>query len=291
MAYSHVYMKSHILVLMIALIPLTGAGNPIFGKEPMPATVIVPAGDFIMGSDANEREAAYSLDEAAYGHSRTRTGRWYEAESGRHIVATGAYAITATPITNAQYARFASATGHPAPDVNVDVWLGYGLVHPYARTRRHAWQDRMPPEGRRDHPVVLVSHADALAYASWLASETDQSWRLPTEAEWEKAARGSNGARFPWGDEFDAARLNSHDQGPFDTMPVGSFPAGGSPFGLLDAAGQALNGRPRPPAPAAMSSKVDHGTTAAVGFAARRRGTAGPQPLNTFSSDFGWCTK
>ncbi len=86
--------------------------------------------------------------------------------------------------------------------------------------------------------MVLVSHRDALAYAVWLGRETGRRWRLPTELEWEKAARGSDGRRFPWGDEFDADRLNSHDAGPFATTPVGKYPAGASPFGLLDAAGQ-----------------------------------------------------
>ena len=84
----------------------------------------------------------------------------------------------------------------------------------------------------------MVSHDDALAYAAWLSAETGRPWRLPTELEWEKAARGPEGLVFPWGGSFDPALLNSHDTGPFDTVPVGSFPAGASPYGLLDAAGQ-----------------------------------------------------
>ncbi|MCH7861907.1 MAG: SUMF1/EgtB/PvdO family nonheme iron enzyme [Proteobacteria bacterium] len=63
-------------------------------------------------------------------------------------------------------------------------------------------------------------------------------WRLPTEKEWEKAARGTKGIRFPWGDAFDPARANSADQGPFDTTPVSRHPGGASPFGVMDAAGQ-----------------------------------------------------
>lgn len=208
------------------------------GELTVPATVSIPAGAFVVGSERAEREAAYRLDELAYGHSRTRELEWYEQEPARHPEATGAYEITTTPITNAQYAAFVAATGHPEPDVDEATWTSYRLIHPFERTRRHAWRDGRPPPGREDHPVVLVSHDDALAYAAWLSEETGAHWRLPTEKEWEKAARGPDGRTFPWGDAFDPARLNSADLGPFDTMPVGSFPAGASPYGLLDAAGQ-----------------------------------------------------
>ena len=61
---------------------------------------------------------------------------------------------------------------------------------------------------------------------------------MPDELEWEKAARGTDGRYFPWGNAFDASLLNSHDAGPFDTVPVGRYPSGASPYGLLDAAGQ-----------------------------------------------------
>jgi formylglycine-generating enzyme required for sulfatase activity len=205
---------------------------------PTPEVVEIPAGSFIAGSDDAEREAAYRLDEAAYGHSRTRQAGWYDRERARGERRTAAFRITRTPITNAQYAAVVAATGHRIPDVDVETWRGYRLIHPYQRTRRHAWADGHPPPGRGQHPVVLVSHADAEAYAAWLARETGERWRLPTEIEWEKAARGADGRRFPWGDAYDPAKLNSHDLGPFDTVPVGSFPGGASPFGLLDTAGQ-----------------------------------------------------
>ncbi len=205
---------------------------------PLPELIQIPAGSFIAGSDRAEREAAYRLDEAAYGHSRTRERKWYENEPARGPQETAAFAITVTPITNAQYAAFVQATGYPAPDVDPKTWKGYKLVHPYERTRRHAWTKGSPPKGREAHPVVLVSHADATAYADWLSEVTGRRWRLPSEREWEKAARGSDGRRFPWGDRWDAMRLNTNDDGgPFDTTPVGSFPDGRSPFGLLDAAG------------------------------------------------------
>lgn len=205
---------------------------------PVPELVQVPAGPFIQGSDRGEREAAYRLDEAAYGHSVTRKNRWYESEFDRRTVSLSAYEISKTLITNAQYAAFIAATGHRAPDIDQDTWRGYGLIHPFSRTRRHVWRGIRPPEGRADHPVVLVSHADARAYAAWLSKETGKRWRLPTEVEWEKSARGTDGRRFPWGETYDPMRLNSHDRGPFDTLPVNAFPNGVSPYGLSDPAGQ-----------------------------------------------------
>ncbi|MDA1326237.1 MAG: SUMF1/EgtB/PvdO family nonheme iron enzyme [Proteobacteria bacterium] len=212
--------------------------GPVRSDAGIPETIEIAAGAFVRGSDRAEREAAYRLDEKAYGHSITRNNKWYESEFVRENQETPAFAITRTLITNGQYAVFVRATGHRRPDVDRDTWQGYGLIHPYDRTRRHAWRRKAPPLGREIHPVVLVSHADARAYAGWLSRKTGRLWRLPSEAEWEKAARGSDGRRFPWGDLFDPKLANSADNGPFDTVPVGSFPAGASPPGLLDAAGQ-----------------------------------------------------
>lgn len=203
-----------------------------------PVVVRVPGGAFITGSDRAEREAAYQLDEKAYGHSVTRDQQWYESERARQMMNIPAFFISKNLITNAQYAKFVAATGHRVPDVDEKTWASYGLVHPWRRTRRFAWSDGSPPDGRADHPVVLVSLGDAEAYAEWLSRATGLSWRLPTELEWEKAARGVDGRRFPWGNNFAPKLLNSHDAGPFDTLPVGSFLRGASPFGMLDPAGQ-----------------------------------------------------
>jgi len=205
--------------------------------DDQPASIAVPAGPFIMGSTEAERETAYRLDEAAYGHSVTRQRGWYEIET-RQTVTLPAYRILTTPVTNRDYAQFVAETGHPPPSVSAAVWDGYGLIHPYERAVPYLWTEIEPPPGRLQHPVVLVSHRDAEAYADWLSIKTGQRWRLPTEAEWEKAARGPDGRLFPWGDAFDAGKLNSHDAGPFATAPVGSYAAGASPYGMLDAAGQ-----------------------------------------------------
>jgi formylglycine-generating enzyme required for sulfatase activity len=231
-----------LLLLATALAPPTAALD-------LPEVVEIPAGEFIAGSDAAEREAAYRLDEAAYGHGVTRAQGWYEGEPPRRRARLPAFAITRTPITNRLYAAFVAASGQAAPDVGRQAWESYGLVHPYERTRRHAWEGGRPPQGREDHPVVLVSHADAEAFAAWLSTETARRWRLPSALEWEKAARGPDGRRFPWGDAWDPQRLNSHDAGPFDTLPVGRFPAGASPYGLLDAAGQVFEWTATPAGP------------------------------------------
>jgi formylglycine-generating enzyme required for sulfatase activity len=209
-----------------------------WSQDGVPETIEIGAGAFVRGSDRAEREAAYGLDEKAYGHSVTRKNKWYESEFARETLEIPAFEITRTLITNAHYAAFIRATGHRRPTVDRATWQAYGLIHPYNRTRRHAWRRKAPPPGRENHPVVLVSHADARAYADWLSRTTGQRWRLPSEVEWEKAARGTDGRRFPWGNAFDPNKANSADKGPFDTKPVGSFPAGASPLGLLDAAGQ-----------------------------------------------------
>lgn len=199
--------------------------------------VDIPAGPFIMGSDQDERETAYRLDEAAYGHSITRQNGWYDREPQRTVELDG-YSIQKFPVTNADYGQFLSETGHRYPTVTKAVWDAYGLIHPYTRARTYMWTSKLPPRDRLDHPVVMVSYEDAQAYARWYSGKTGERWRLPTEAEWEKAARGQDGRYFPWGNTYDPAKLNSHDAGPFATIPVGSFPDGASPYGMLDAAGQ-----------------------------------------------------
>lgn len=237
----HRFYPAAVLTILISCAPQSEAvikPQPVNALIELPYTVAVPGGGFLAGSSKEERELAYSLDEAAYGHSRTREQGWYDRERPMSQVETDAFAIMQTPVTNQDYARFIEATGRAAPDVDAQTWKGYGLIHPYDRTRRHAWVDGQLPEGREDHPVVLVSHGDAEAYAAWLSEATGETWRLPTEIEWEKAARGIGAFTFPWGNDWDAEALNSHDEGPFDTQPVGSYLHGASPFDMLDAAGQ-----------------------------------------------------
>ncbi len=120
------------------------------------------------------------------------------------------FAIDVTPVTNAEYARFVDATAHPAP--------------------RH-WVAGRHPEGLRDHPVVNVTHHDASAYAAWAGK------LLPSDAEWEKAARGPKGNVFPWGSQPTPAKCNVRETGVEHTTPVGLYRSGVSPYGVHDLAG------------------------------------------------------
>jgi formylglycine-generating enzyme required for sulfatase activity len=136
-------------------------------------------------------------------------------EKPAHPVDLPAFQIDRFEVTNAEFARFVQATGYQTDSERAG--------------ENKTW--RTYAEGRDNHPVVKVSWNDAAAYCQ-LAGK-----RLPTEAEWEKAARGTDSRLYPWGNDWDPARLNGRDGGRRDTAPVGSFPAGAGPYGTLDMAG------------------------------------------------------
>jgi formylglycine-generating enzyme required for sulfatase activity len=94
-----------------------------------------------------------------------------------------------------------------------------------------------PLKGKEAHPVVNVSWYDAMAYCEWLSAVTRKQIALPGEAQWEKAARGTDGRKYPWGDEWDRARCNSDEFELSETTPVGILPSGASRYGCLDMAG------------------------------------------------------
>ncbi len=198
--------------------------------------VTIPAGPFIMGSDPTERELGYQLDEAR-GSNFARQYNWFENET-RRTPTLPTYRIDRTQVTQSQYRRFITATHHPQPDVDAKTWASYRLIHPYRTAQRYSWHQGQPPVGRKLHPVVLVTAADAEAFCSWRGTTEGKQLQLPSEAEWEKAARGRHGRIFPWGDQFDPKRLNSDDDGPGGTEPVASRPGGISPYGVADMAGQ-----------------------------------------------------
>jgi len=163
-------------------------------------TILIPAGDFWMGSDRNDREA-------------------HDNEKPQHRVTLPAYEIGKYPVTNAQYWAFVQATGHPTP------------AH---------WSDGRVPSGKENHPVVNVSLDDARAFCRWLTKTTGQLYRLPTEEEWEEAARGGlpDHQRYSWGDEWMDGAANTKEAGYHDTTPVDAFAGKNrSPFGAIDMIG------------------------------------------------------
>jgi toxoflavin biosynthesis protein ToxD len=222
------------------------------------AMIVIPAGPSLAGSSLAERDRAYRAYEETAGHAAARRGRWFDREQAPHQASLNTFLIDRTPVTNAAYAEFVADTGRTSPQIDWPTWKRQGFSQHYEhQVRRFNWTGRRPPPGREDHPVALVTWADAATYCAWRGALTGTRRRLPTAKEFEKAARGTDGAVYPWGAEFDPSRLNSAVQGPHDTTPVGSFPSGASPFGLLDAAGNVFQwtSTPWPHKPDAMTVK------------------------------------
>jgi formylglycine-generating enzyme required for sulfatase activity len=160
--------------------------------------ILISAGEFLMGSDPQHDK--YTQD---YEHPQ-------------HRLYLPAYYLAKTPVTNAQYKEFVQATGHQVPD---------------------GWTNRAPPRGEEDHPVVNVSRDDTIEYCQWLTEVTGRNYGLPSEAEWEKAARGTDGRIYPWGDQWDATRCNTWKRGTERTTSVHAYPQGTNPYGAEDMAG------------------------------------------------------
>lgn len=132
-----------------------------------------------------------------------------------HTVDLPAFEMDKFEVTNDDFAMFVDATGYQT----------------YAEVQGASQNWRNYAEGKGNHPVVKVTWNDAAAFCEWAGK------RLPTEEEWEKAARGDDGRAYPWGNEFDPAKANVKDTGIRGTTAVGSFPDGASPYGVEDIAG------------------------------------------------------
>jgi formylglycine-generating enzyme required for sulfatase activity len=187
-------------------------GQVVAGDELiLPPMCTVPTGLFSMGSDK-----AYDPQAA-------------ENELPQDRIPVTTFQIARYPVTVAEYACYLRATSNKgrAPD---------------------DWAEQL---ARLDHPVVSVSWDDATTYTRWLtetaptaqrtkqqaSQHTNPRWRLPTEAEWEKAARGTDGRIYPWGDAWDESCANTAEDWLGATTPVGSYPGGVSPYGVQEMAG------------------------------------------------------
>ncbi|HET6370767.1 MAG TPA: formylglycine-generating enzyme family protein [Nitrospiria bacterium] len=176
--------------------------RPLRAPEGMAA---IPAGSFVMGSDEVDREGK----SAELGLLKPI----YLDEHPRRDVFLPLYYIDRTEVTNAAYLKFIRSENRQPPSH----WKG-GSFSP----------------GRENYPVVNVNWYEANDYCRWAGK------RLPTEAEWEKAARGSGGRIYPWGDTFDAQAGNVGQTGRGEATPVGSFPKDRSVYGVFDLAGNIM---------------------------------------------------
>jgi formylglycine-generating enzyme len=164
-----------------------------------------------------------------------------EDERPIHRVYVSEFFISRFPVTQDDYARFVRATGYPPPAVRSLPMIASGREELFKQmAASYVWRNGDPPAGHGSHPVVLVTYEDAAAYCRWLSDALDRPARMPTEAEWEKAARcGSEGTRYPWGQEIDPSQANfladpavKHERG---TRPTGTYPP--NSYGLYDMIG------------------------------------------------------
>jgi formylglycine-generating enzyme required for sulfatase activity/predicted Ser/Thr protein kinase len=187
--------------------------------------VLVPAGEFTMGSDPD-----VALAECKKLYSGDCKREWFEDEYPPHTVTLSAFYIDQYEVTNAQYKKCVDAGKCSRPSES----KSYTRSSYYGNSQFD------------NYPVIYVNWEQAKTYCEWRGSNT----RLPTEAEWEKAARGTDGRLYPWGNTFDGGRVNfcdrnctldwankEYDDGYADTAPVGSYPGGASLYGALDMAG------------------------------------------------------
>ncbi|HEX5474204.1 MAG TPA: formylglycine-generating enzyme family protein [Vicinamibacterales bacterium] len=188
----------------------------------IPELVLIAGGEFVMGSDEADPD-----------------------ERPAHRVHVDDFFIGVQPVTNREYARFVRETGRRAPelsDLPLVARTGGSEREQQFRTlaQAYAWKQGEPPADRAEHPVTLVRYDDAAAYCAWLAGVTGRPFRLPTEAEWEKGARGGiDGRRYPWGDRLEPAAANYLDDPAVKptrgTTPCRTFPP--NDYGLYDVVG------------------------------------------------------
>lgn len=188
-------------------------------EDPAPLVARIPAGESLMGADGES-----------------------DGERPAHRVYLDEFYLGIHTVTNEDYAHFVNETGHPPPAIReIPSVVPQDQQDAFRElSAPFVWKDGQPDPARARHPVTLVTYNDATAYCTWLQSRTGKPFRLPSEAEWEHAARGGvDHHRYPWGDEIDPSRANylvdPALKSQRSTAEVGSFPANG--FRLFDMSG------------------------------------------------------
>ncbi|MGP0564993.1 MULTISPECIES: formylglycine-generating enzyme family protein [unclassified Nitrospina] len=210
-----------VCLILLCLLGLAACGEPdcdcgVGGGRPLPASlisevdgkemVLVPAGEFIMGTDKTDPEKKHLKIGAVK--------PLFRDQQPRHTVFLDAFYIDKYEVTNREYKQFVES-------VQYHEYPGHWLNGMY-----------LPEQG--DLPVTGITWGEALAYAMWAGKS------LPTEAQWEKAARGTDGRLYPWGNDYEKGVANIGLDGPRKLMPVGSFPRDVSPFQAFDMGGNVM---------------------------------------------------
>ena len=179
---------------------------------PVPAVCFVPGAAVPIGLPAEE--TGYVTRAWA---DRGVEESWILKETPEHTVEIADFFIARYPVTNGEWRDFLADTG--------------------LEDRPATWYLGAYPWDRSNHPVAGIRPEHADHYARWLSERTGHPWRLPTEAEWEYAAKGPEGRPYPWEGGFDADAANTRESGVHTTTPFGAFPAGRAPFGAYDMGG------------------------------------------------------
>ncbi|MCD6198666.1 MAG: SUMF1/EgtB/PvdO family nonheme iron enzyme [Deltaproteobacteria bacterium] len=181
----------------------------------------------LIKAKAPDVTAGYRLDYRPWDMVRIAKGTFLYGEEKQEKKIDHDYFIDRFPVTNRQYKEF------------LDDEIDHEVPYREGGAGFHNWdrENRTFPKGMEDHPVVLVSYYDAVKFCEWRSGKDSHEYRLPTEEEWERAGRGSDGRIYPWGDEFDEKKCNTRESGIDMTTPVTTYHDGASPHGCFDMAG------------------------------------------------------